>query len=646
MKIWIKILTVVVAVVLFTGIVTILVSRTMSKNTIADEVSNHLVTVLQSRSHEIETTLEYHKKTVELMAQGSQVYLTQGTTDIPEDQKVAITNLILSNMVDPDRAIHEALLMDENGIIFATSHPDKYLGLDASDSEVFLGAQEGAYVGHVTIGEATGDLVLAIAAPIQITPVATQVIVFIGGMEQLFEITTDATGLGETGEVYIVNEEGYMITPSRFREDAVLTQQIEGHTPGDFSAEIEDGAAEGTNYTGSKVLTAHTHLPELGWTVIVEKESSEAFAPVSNLTNTMVWALAGILGVAILCAVILSRMLSKPIVRLRQGTEEIMKGNWEYDVSTSAKDEVGELSRTFSQMTADLKKSQDELRLYGSELEQTVMERTNELAGSNEELKKEIAERKRAEEGQTELLDQLEKANRELTDFAYIASHDLKAPLRAITSLAEWLSNDYREILDEWGQQQLDLLQNRTRRMDSLVDGILQYSRLGRSKEDAEEADLDIMVSEVVDAIDPPENIEVRVATELPTIVCEKIRIQQIFQNLLSNAVKYMDKPRGTVIIGCAEVDAHWKFSVTDNGPGIEEKYYDKIFQIFQTLIPRDEVESTGIGLSIVKRIVEAHGGEVWVESVVGEGSTFFFTLPKVLTEEVRNEGTVFSSTG
>ncbi|MBT4511658.1 MAG: GHKL domain-containing protein [Chloroflexi bacterium] len=170
---------------------------------------------------------------------------------------------------------------------------------------------------------------------------------------------------------------------------------------------------------------------------------------------------------------------------------------------------------------------------------------------------------------------------------------------------------------------------NRTRRMDNLIDGILQYSRLGRSKEEAEEVNLDTLVSQVIDAIDPPENIEIQVATELPTIVCEKIRIQQVFQNLLSNAVKYMDKPQGLIAISCADIDGYWKFGVTDNGPGIEEKYYDKIFQIFQTLKPRDETESTGIGLSIVKRIIEMHGGEVWVESKVGEGSTFSFSIPK-----------------
>jgi len=119
----------------------------------------------------------------------------------------------------------------------------------------------------------------------------------------------------------------------------------------------------------------------------------------------------------------------------------------------------------------------------------------------------------------------------------------------------------------------------------------------------------------------------------LPTVECEQTRITQVFQNLLSNAIKYMDKPQGQIKIGCIEENGFWKFSIADNGPGIEEKYYEKIFQMFQTLLSRDEFESTGVGLTVVKKIVEMYGGKIWVESKVGEGSTFYFTLSK---QEVR----------
>jgi PAS domain S-box-containing protein len=240
-----------------------------------------------------------------------------------------------------------------------------------------------------------------------------------------------------------------------------------------------------------------------------------------------------------------------------------------------------------------------------------------------------ITERKQTEEKEKKLLEEIESANRELKDFAYVVSHDLKAPLRGIKTLASWLSADYADKLDEQGKEQIRLLSGRVDRMNNLINGVLEYSRVGRIQEKQSLVDLNKLVPEIIDMIAPPENINITVENELPKIECEPTRITQVFQNLLSNAVKYMDKPQGLIKVGCIEENGFWKFSVSDNGPGIEEKFFEKIFQIFQTLAPRDSVESTGIGLTVAKKIVELYGGRIWVESKVGVGSTFFFTLPK-----------------
>ncbi len=271
----------------------------------------------------------------------------------------------------------------------------------------------------------------------------------------------------------------------------------------------------------------------------------------------------------------------------------------------------------------------DGKRLYFQRTANVALRDNEGKATAVLEISRDVTERKQAEEKQLQLLKELETANIELKDFAYIVSHDLKAPLRAITALADWLSTDYKDKLDEAGKEQLDLLMNRVRRMHNLIEGILQYSRVGRLKEEKEAVDFNALVLGVITMINPPENIGISVVNELPTVVCEKTRMEEVFQNLLSNAVRYMDKPKGEITVGCTDEDGYWKFSVADNGPGIEEKYYDKIFLIFQSLKPRDEVESTGIGLTIVKKIIETHGGKIWVNSKVGEGSTFFFTVPK-----------------
>ena len=224
---------------------------------------------------------------------------------------------------------------------------------------------------------------------------------------------------------------------------------------------------------------------------------------------------------------------------------------------------------------------------------------------------------------------ELQRTNKELQEFAHIVAHDLKAPLRAIGTLADWISTDYGDKFDEQGKEKVRLLVGKAGQMSALVDDILQYSRLGQDDHNKQPIELNAILSEIITGIAPPENIEIAVENNLPTIMCEETQVFQIFQNLLSNAVKYMDKPEGRIEVGYAEENNFWIFSVSDNGPGIDEKYFEKIFKMFQTLSPREGVDSTGIGLSIVRKITELNGGSAWVESEVGKGSTFFFTLQK-----------------
>ncbi len=240
-----------------------------------------------------------------------------------------------------------------------------------------------------------------------------------------------------------------------------------------------------------------------------------------------------------------------------------------------------------------------------------------------------ITEKHNAEQKQAALLQKVAQVNEELTHFAYVVSHDLKAPLRGIKLIAEWLCTDYSDKLGDDAREQLDLLQSRVARMHNLIDGILQYSRVGRIQQEKEKVDLGQLLPVLIDGIAPPEHIRVIVEPGLPVIECEKVRISQMFQNLLSNAVKYNDKPVGEIRVRCVEDGDFWQFSVSDNGPGIEPKYYERIFRLFQTLASGDGYESTGIGLALVKKIVEMYGGRIWVESQVGRGSTFLFTLPR-----------------
>jgi PAS domain S-box-containing protein len=242
---------------------------------------------------------------------------------------------------------------------------------------------------------------------------------------------------------------------------------------------------------------------------------------------------------------------------------------------------------------------------------------------------KDVTERKRAEQRQTQLLEQLEKTNKQLREFAHLTAHDLKTPLRGIGMLAQWLSEDYRGKFDDAGQRQIDLLVKRVERMDKLIDAVLIYSTITRNKQNERKTDLNLLINVVLAEIKPPQNIEITINKDLPTIICDEKYIAQVFHNLLSNAVNFMNKPEGLIIVDCAEESDFLKFSVSDNGPGIEPQHFDRIFRLFQTLNDRDQLETTGAGLALAKKIVELYGGKIWLTSTVGEGSTFFFTLSK-----------------
>ncbi|HEY0025573.1 MAG TPA: PAS domain S-box protein [Longimicrobium sp.] len=224
---------------------------------------------------------------------------------------------------------------------------------------------------------------------------------------------------------------------------------------------------------------------------------------------------------------------------------------------------------------------------------------------------------------------QLEASNKELDQFAYVASHDLKAPLRGIANLSSWIEEDLGDRVTDEAREHLELLRGRVHRMEGLIDGILQYSRAGRVREEPEEVDVQALLEEVEDLLALPEGFEVRVPEPLPRMVTERLPLQQVFMNLVGNAAKYNTSPAPWVQVTAGDLGSAFEFSVADNGPGIAPEYHERIFGIFQTLQARDKVEGTGIGLSLVKKLVESRGGRIWVESPPQGGATFRFTWPR-----------------
>lgn len=218
-----------------------------------------------------------------------------------------------------------------------------------------------------------------------------------------------------------------------------------------------------------------------------------------------------------------------------------------------------------------------------------------------------------------------------------MASHDLKAPLRGIANLAQWIQDDLGDGLAGESAEHMRLLQGRVHRMEALIDGILAYSRAGRTMRKPETVDTGALVREVLELLAPPAGVRVRVAPGMPTVEAERVPLQQVFMNLLGNAVKYAAavRPDAGVEVEWRDAGDEVEFAVRDNGPGIAPEFHERVWAIFQTLAPRDKVEGTGVGLSVVKKIVETRGGRVSLESAPGEGATFRFTWPRTLRQGV-----------
>jgi light-regulated signal transduction histidine kinase (bacteriophytochrome) len=227
-----------------------------------------------------------------------------------------------------------------------------------------------------------------------------------------------------------------------------------------------------------------------------------------------------------------------------------------------------------------------------------------------------------------ELITQLEKTNAELDQFAYVASHDLKAPLRGIANLSQWIEDDLGDRMDEQGRYHMGLLRGRVSRLEGLIDGILHYSRANRHEGSASEVEVDQLVREIWELLAPPSTATLVVGS-LPALTTVKIPLQQVLMNLMGNAIKYNRDRELTVEVGAERDEEGWVFHVKDNGVGIAPEFHQRIWQLFQTLEARDKVESTGIGLAVVRKIVESRGGRAWIDSAPGDGAAFYFSWPQ-----------------
>ncbi|MEM8962780.1 MAG: ATP-binding protein [Acidobacteriota bacterium] len=288
---------------------------------------------------------------------------------------------------------------------------------------------------------------------------------------------------------------------------------------------------------------------------------------------------------AVVIAFILQNVISAPILRLAEATRHIRRqGDYSLRVEKPGNDEIGTLYDGFNLMLEEIEQRQAEL----------------------------------------------ERSNRDLDQFAYVASHDLKAPLRAITNLSVWLEEDLGDTLDDEAREQMRLLRSRVRRMNALIEGILQYSRLGRLGTEGERVDVGKLLHELIPMLEIDSRFEIVIGEPMPVLVTRRLRLEQVFANLITNAVKHHDQDKGRIEILARRDGDTWSFTVTDDGPGIAPEHREKVFMMFQTLrAASDSTESTGLGLSLVKKLVEDEGGVVEIaDRAAARGAVVRFSWP------------------
>ncbi len=297
--------------------------------------------------------------------------------------------------------------------------------------------------------------------------------------------------------------------------------------------------------------------------------------------STVLTLLSIILGLS--WAYYITRLITGRIIKMVGLAEEISRGDYKTKIVDTSRDELSQLSNSLNRMSITI----------------------------------------------DETFTALDRKNTELDQFAYVVSHDLKAPLRGIEVASRWVEEDMGAQLPPKVQEYLVMMRIRVHRMENLINGILALARIGRTNQIEEEVDTNMLLSEIVDMLSPPSHFRIEVQEDLPILHTIRIQLQQVFSNLISNAIKYHDKSTGLIKVLYHETEDFHVFSVSDDGPGIDPEYHDRIFVIFQTLQERDAVESTGVGLTIVKKIIEWQGGRIWLSSQPGEGATFAFTWPK-----------------
>jgi signal transduction histidine kinase len=483
----------------------------------------------------------------------------------------------------------EVFLMDAYGRVVLSTDPAQE-GKFKDNRPYFQEGRSGFYIQNAYHSVTLGRTTSTIALPIQEQGQLAAVLALRLRIERLHEIIHSYAGLGPQSDMYLVNNYNHFVTDPGGKTGFAM-ERVNYSEPVRRCLLGDTGKDELTNYDGRPVLTAYTYLPLYRLCIVAEVGAASAYGEVNKLQSYMIIVTAATLAAVMLVAIFLSASISRPILELDAAAARAAAGDMDQQLDLDLRDELGTLARSFNTMLANL-------RL-----------RTQALARSNADL---------------------ERSNADLEEFGYAVSHDLKEPLRSVYGFLELLKRRAGEKLDDRSHGYIDRSLAGADRMRLLIDDLLAYARVSAGPRTMQEVDLNRLVHDVLGGLEQSRqesgaHIEVG---ELPVLQGEPARLSALFQNLIANAIKFRREPP-MIRIDAGVEGEEWHITVQDNGIGIDPEQSERVFQVFQRLHGKDEYPGTGIGLAVCKKIVERHGGRIWLESEPGVGTTFHFTLPR-----------------
>ena len=507
---------------------------------------------------------------------------------------------------EPRGEFLDLLVVDADGRVVAATD-DRFLAADYADEGAYLAGREELYVGAP---QREGDnLIVHVAGPAVTSMNRRFVVLARADAAPLIQLVGDGSDLGRTGETQLVQHSETsveLLLPSRL--GAVTGDRRTSDVSNGNDIPLRDQIAAGKtgflrarDRRGVRVLAVYEPIGYRDWGMIAKIDSAEAEEPLWRLGRWTIIPATIVLLLGVAGSYALARHFTRPIQELADTAATVASGDLDARATVRTHDELEALAQRFNEMTEKLAESH-------ATLEHQVEERTAEL----------------------------NRSNRELEQFAYVASHDLQEPLRAVAGYCQLLKRRYIEKLDGDAREFLEYAVDGAERMRALIDGLLDYSRVQTQGRPFADVDCESVLDWALRNLEASlvESGAQVTRSAMPVLFGDDGQLARLMQNLIGNAIKYRGEKPPEIRIEAQERDDEWVFSVADNGIGIDPKHFDRVFAIFQRLHTREEYPGTGIGLAICKRIVERHNGRMWVESEAGRGSVFFFTIPHVTNSQ------------